>query len=405
MNRHALISGLGIGQICSWGSLYYSFPLIAEGMQADLGWTKPQLFGAATVGLFLAALLSYPVGRAIDRGHGRRIMVGGSLIAGLLLIGWSQVTTLPFFYLMAAGIGGLQAATLYEPAFTVVAWRMGPANARRDITALTLWGGFASTVFIPLTQLMLDGWGWRGTLLGLAAVNLVICTAVYGLSIGGPQAGHAVTVAPTAASESAKHGAVQAAMRLPVFWAFAVALVAYSGVFSAFTFHLYPMLIERGFRAADVVTAMAVIGPAQVAGRIAVGVFAKEYSVRTLGAVVVAFFPLAIGVLVFAPTTLAVAVGVAAVYGAANGIFTIVRGLAVPEMISRTNYGAINGALTAPATFARAVAPMGAAMLWSAFGGYGGVLICVLLGGVVFMVSFWLAAALPKPLEPSIAQG
>src|ERR1700730_2884465 len=35
------ITGLGIGQICSWGSLYYSFPMIAEAMGSDLGWSKP----------------------------------------------------------------------------------------------------------------------------------------------------------------------------------------------------------------------------------------------------------------------------------------------------------------------------------------------------------------------------
>jgi hypothetical protein len=37
------ITGLGIGQICSWGSVYYSFPSIAEAMGGDLGWSKPDL--------------------------------------------------------------------------------------------------------------------------------------------------------------------------------------------------------------------------------------------------------------------------------------------------------------------------------------------------------------------------
>jgi hypothetical protein len=41
---------------------------------------------------------------------------------------------------------------------------------------------------------------------------------------------------------------------------------------------------------------------------------------------------------------------IAAFYGGANGIITIVRGLMVPEMISRDAYGAINGALLAPMT-------------------------------------------------------
>ncbi|RYG01280.1 MAG: MFS transporter, partial [Caulobacteraceae bacterium] len=68
MNRGWFISGLGIGQICSWGAIYYSFPLIAEAMGADLGWSKTQLYSAATGGLVLAGLAAYPVGKAIDRG-------------------------------------------------------------------------------------------------------------------------------------------------------------------------------------------------------------------------------------------------------------------------------------------------------------------------------------------------
>ena len=169
------ITGLGIGQICSWGSVYYSFPLIAEAMGRDLGWSKPDLYGAATIGLLLSGLAAYPVGSAIDRGHGRTIMAGASVLAGIFLIAWSQVESIAVFYILLAGIGCLQAAVLTEIAFAVVSRRFGAANARGGIVALTLWAGFASTVFIPLIQFLLDHFGWRETLLVLGGVNIVLC--------------------------------------------------------------------------------------------------------------------------------------------------------------------------------------------------------------------------------------
>ena len=55
-----LITALGVAQICSWGSLFYSFPLIAEAMRLDLGWSKPALYGAATLGLALAGWMLLP---------------------------------------------------------------------------------------------------------------------------------------------------------------------------------------------------------------------------------------------------------------------------------------------------------------------------------------------------------
>src|SRR5690606_19482393 len=83
-----LITALGIAQICSWGTLYYSFALMAEAMRLDLGWSKIEIYGAATLGLTLAGIAAYPVGAAIDRGQGRIVMSLASVGAGLLLFAW-----------------------------------------------------------------------------------------------------------------------------------------------------------------------------------------------------------------------------------------------------------------------------------------------------------------------------
>ena len=394
--RSLFITGLGIGQICSWGSLYYAFPLVAEAMGRDLGWSKPDLYGAATLGLILAGLASYPVGIAIDRGYGRLVMAAGSALAGLLLLAWSQVEGRLAFTASVAGIGILQAATLYEPAFAVVARRSGATGARAGITALTLWGGFASTVFIPLVQMLIDIEGWRGALMVLGGINLVLCAGLHAAVID-PAADHPV---PAGAAKTGSGGVVRAVMRQPTFWALALALTAYSGVFSAFTFHFYPLLVERGFDTASVVAAMAIIGPAQVAGRIAIWVLAPRASVRRIGSLVVLAFPLALLALAALPASFALVAGVAALYGGANGIMTIVRGLVVPEMLTRSAYGAVNGVLAAPGTIAKALAPVGAALLWAQAGSYAPVLAAQVLGALVLVLGFWGAALLSARARP-----
>jgi hypothetical protein len=75
-------------------------------------------------------------------------------------------------------------------------------------------------------------------------------------------------------------------------------------------------------------------------------------------------------------------------------MITIVRGLCVPEMVSRDAYGAINGALVTPMKLMQAVAPLAAAWIWSASGGYDTVLVAVGAGAVVLCVGFWTAAVL-----------
>jgi len=177
--RSWFISGLGVAQIASWGSLYYAFPLIATAMESDLGWNKMLIYGAGTLGALLSAMLAIPIGQAIDRGHGRIVMSAASIAAGLLMLLWALTDNIVLFYVGAAGVGALQAATLYEPAFAVIARRAGPGHARGGITALTLWGGFASTVFVPVVQLLLDHLGWRGALQVLAAINILVCASIY----------------------------------------------------------------------------------------------------------------------------------------------------------------------------------------------------------------------------------
>jgi predicted MFS family arabinose efflux permease len=390
------ISALGAAQICSWGTLFYGFPLIAEAMRTELGWSKPTLYGAATIGMLLAGLAAYPVGAAIDRGHGRVLMSGASVLAGVLLAAWSQVEELAAFYIVLAVLGCMQAATLYEPAFAVIARRVGPLNARKGITALTLWGGFASTVFIPIIQLLIETQGWRGALLVMAAVNTFVCGGLYFVAIDPSRDAPMRSAEPGASSPAVGRVAVAAAMRRPAYWGLMLAWVSYAFAFSSLTYHFFPLLLERGLDSSGAVAVLAVIGPAQVAGRILVRAFASEAPVRLLGSAVVIVFPLAVVGLSFAPPEVLVIAAVAVIYGAANGIITIVRGMAVPEMVTRNGYGAVNGSLVGPMNIMTALAPLGAALLWQANGGYGTVLAAMFAGSLTLCIGFWLAAARSK---------
>jgi MFS family permease len=374
------------------GTLFYGFPLIAEAMRTDLGWSKTELYGAVTLGMLLAGAAAYPVGAQIDRGHGRKLMAGASVAAGLLLAFWSQVSTLPGFYGVLAALGCMQAATLYEPAFAVITRRVGPVDARRGITALTLWGGFASTVFIPVIQFMIDTHGWRGALIAMGAVNALVCGGLYFFAIDPGKDMPARILHPQETAPLAGRAAVASAMRKPSYWGLMVAWMSYAAAFSSLTYHFYPLLRERGLGSAGAVTILAVIGPAQVAGRVLIRLFASEAPVRFLGAAIVIVFPLAIIGFAFAPSQIAILATIAAFYGAANGMITIVRGLAVPEMVTHHAYGAVNGSLVAPMNVMQAVAPLAAAFIWQASGGYGAVLAVIFVGSLTLCAGFWFAA-------------
>ena len=383
---------LGLGQICSWGSLYYSFPLIVLRMQAELGWSKSELYAGATIGLILTALLSYPVGVGIDRGYGKWIMAGASM-AALAVMGWWSITDSLFaFYVICALSGAIQAAVLYEPAFAVFARHVGASQARAGITHITLWGGFASTAFIPITELLITAFDWRTTLVWLGGVNFAYGLVYLWLIQPHNDASHAHTVQQKQADILRDREIVRKNLHSSLFWLILGTLAVYAGMFSAFTFHMYPLLQEDGLSDRDVVLAIAVIGPTQVLGRYLVTLYAPGMPMRLLGSATVAVFPIAFLLLTPANPGFWLVAVVFAAYGMANGIFTIVRSFVVPEMLSPHAYGALNGLITIAATIARAGAPLVAAWLWTVNQSYGLVLWAIVGASLLLAAGFWTAA-------------
>ncbi len=397
MNRGwPLVWALAAAQLVSWGSIYYSFSLFVVPMESELGWSRAALNGALSLGLFISGLVAYPIGARIDRHGGRAVMALGSLVGAVLFAAWSRVDSLALFYAIWLGLGLALAATLYEPVFAVVT-RAFPGDYRTRITALTLVGGFASTVFIPLTQLFIDQLGWRGALVALGVCNALIALPVHALLLrDGARAG-ASDDAARAETQRVGDAALQRALRHPAFWALAICFTAYYATFSAMTFHIIPLLAERRVPTAIIVAAIATIGPAQVAGRIALLALGRRFSTPLAGRIAFLGLPCSALPLLALPTSIIGLFAFAAIYGAANGIITIIRGTAVPDLLWREGYGAINGALTLPANVARAAAPFGAALVWSAAGSYDAVLWSILLGGVIAAIGFWLAAARAEP--------
>ncbi len=391
------IAGLGIGQIIAWGSLLYAFPLLAAPMGAELGWSKMETYLLASLSLGMAGLAAYPVGRAIDRGRGRAVLAGGSVLGALALTAWGGAGSAWMLVPAFIGIGVAQAMTLYEPAFAVIARRFG-AGARDGITALTLWGGLASTFFIPITQFLLDHLGWRGTAFALAGFNLLVNLPLHLWLLRDDRAAGATETGMDAAA--ADRVAVRWALRQWAFWGLALAFMLYFAAFTGVTFHLYPLLSERGLDAAHVVTIMAIIGPAQVAGRVLIIVLARGTPIALVGCFTTLTLAVSLLGLGAAGTDMVALIGFALVYGAANGILTIVRGAAVPEMLTRRAYGAINGLLTTPIGVVRALAPSLAALVYDATGGYGGVLVAFIIMAVAMTLVFFTVARQKPPVEP-----
>lgn len=386
-----LVAMLSVAQLVSWGTIFYGFPLFIAAMEAELGWSRSLLNGALSFGLLTAGFAAYPIGRIIDAHGGRWVMSLGSALAVLLFVAWAYVRDPVLFYAIWFGLGLAQACTLYTPVFAVLT-RLFPDSAKIRITMLTLTGGFASTVFTPLIAWWIESLGWQTALLLMAACNLVFCLPVHALLLrdrAKPQPNEPVT------AQVSDRTPMQRAIRNPVFWGLAVCFTFYLLAHAMLIFHFLPMLAEYGVALATAVAIITVIGPAQVGGRILL-LFGRRIETVATGYIVMSLFVLGMLLLVFFPDVVPLLFAMAAIYGAANGMMTILRGTSVPELLGRDGFGAISGALTLPASIAAAIAPSLAALIWQVTGGYAAVIFTMLLAMMISAAGFVFAVKARK---------
>ncbi len=379
------VSALAFGQIICWAALYYAFSSFVLPMQRALGWSKPALMGAFTVGLALWGATSYAVGAAIDRGRGRAVMGFGAALAGAGFLLWSRVDTLPMLYLTWALLGAAMAMTLYEPAFNVLTKRF-PDRYVRGITTLTLVGGFASTLSFPACAWLMAWCGWRGALAVVGALLLLVVAPLHTWALRGtPQ--HAVPHArPDAVADSTLHDA----LRERSFWLLTASFTFYSFAAAALWAHLMPAFAAKGRSEAQALAVVVWFGPAQVLGRLLHYVFGRRITPRVLGLAVLGGLPVSLAIFALADHTLALLV-FALLFGFANGLVTIVRGSLVPDYFGREHVGRISGAMSGIALLARAAAPLATAWLLLALPGYREMLLVLSAVGVAALVAFALA--------------
>ena len=387
---YPLVSALGLGQLVAWGSFYYVFVTLTDPMTAEFGWTKTEINGALSVVLATTGLCSYARGRWIDRYGGRTLMISAAFCGAALLFLWAHATQLWHLYAIGVGIGIVSAMTLYDAAFAVVA-RMLDADYRRAIIVITLFGGLASTVFVPLTHYLVDAHGWRNALIMLAVIQLPFCAGIPYFALRGreaaPHEAHTEQASMTTMS-------IRPALAHPVFWLLALSFVSYAFMFTSLIFSLVPMLRESGYTSAEAVAAYACIGPSQLAGRMAVLTLERFIGLTVAGMIGTLFPVVAMIILITLRAHSPLVFLFAIAFGTGMGVKTIVQATAAPEFLGRERYGALQGALMFPVYIAQALSPLLAAWIWQLRGRYDLLQVVLLVMAGISAAAFLLAARL-----------
>jgi MFS family permease len=267
------------------------FGVYIKPMEAEFGWSRGALSGAAAVSLLILGAAGPLVGRLADRLGPRLVIAGALLVLGLGSIGSAFVQRLWHIYvtagvLMALGAGG---AALTTGSAVVARW----FDRRRGLAMGLAAGGMSAgqLIVIPLATALTVWFGWRTSFFWLG-LGLLVLVLPVGLALirnnpedRGLQPYGATGPAQTAAEAAAQVAAgrvsvVEAAQTLPFWLLMATFFVCgYTSNGMVLT-HFMPHALEHNFTAFQASAALGVMGAMNVLGTIGSGWICDRFGRR-----------------------------------------------------------------------------------------------------------------------------
>lgn len=376
-SRHGrrIVAALAITQTTGYGVLYYAFSVFLGPMARDLRASDAQVAAALTLSVLIAAVCAPMAGRRLDARGGRGLMTAGSLLGSAAVLAWSQVSSLWQLYLVFAAIGVACSMVLYEAAFAVIiAWYGGDARGRAGgILALTIVAGFASSIFIPLTGLLVDAYGWRHALVVLGLVYGLAAIPLHALVIR-----RRPTSARTPEAAGRRADVVRQAVRARPFWLLVIAFTAGGGAVAVIAVLLVTYLIHLGHSPVLAATLAGLLGVLSVTGRLLTTGLQARLPAALIAAVIFALQGVAALLLPLFGRAVAGAIGCVLLFGLGFGIASITLPHLLVQRYGTTAYASLSGRVALLSVAAKATAPLGAVAV-AQVAGYGWVMGAVAL--------------------------
>ncbi|NNF65378.1 MAG: MFS transporter [Acidimicrobiia bacterium] len=353
MNRRRIISisALGLVAIAAYGAWFYSFGVLLDPIIVDTGWSETGLTAGFGVGMAVGGVLALPAGRLLDHVGSRPMFLFAAVVStSALWVGASATSLMPFLVMTGLANATLSALGFYHITQTT-AVRVAPDEPAKAIALLTIYGAFASAIFLPLAAYLVETSGWRTT------------TRVLGLIVGVVLAVAAVVVKEEErADRTLVRAGVRAGLRDPTVRKFSAA-VALSGVMAGVLLvYQVPLMTAAGLPLATASWFAGARGAAQLTGRLPLAFIVRRLGERR--SLILAYSSSAIGVVLLAFSgNVLVASAFALAAGFGIGAASALQGIYADVVFDRSELGAMMGFLTLLGGLSGAAGPAAAGAL------------------------------------------
>jgi len=325
---------LGVVTIVGFGVWFYGYGVLLEPIREDTGWSEAVLSSTYGVSLLGAGVLATFAGRLLHRRGSRLVYAVGAVLALIAYLGTAAADNEVTFAVSGVLAGSITGALGYYAAVHTVIAQLIPAARRAGaITTNTLWGAFASPIFLPVMAWMVLELDWRPT---LRFTGIAVAAAFLLASVLVPDSRGADGVTPSL------RAALAAAGRDRVVLALLMTTFAGGFVTSLLILYQVPAMVAAGLTLGVASGLAGARGFLQLAGRIPMPWLIRRVGSRTTLRLAHVFTGVSCLILPFAGT-LTAAIAFAVVAGVAIGALVPVESIFTAEAVSDASLGIVLG--------------------------------------------------------------
>ena len=211
-----------------------------------------------------------------------------------------------------------------------------------------------------------EAYGWRGTLMIFAAINLAVCLPLNWIGLSRREAKEDTTAA-TPAATSPDGPVLEGRMRVVGIALFALIMSLNGFVFGVISLQMVPLLEAAGLVGATAVWVASLKGHGQFAGRLVEIFFGRNLKAMAIARIAIGVVP-ASWSCSFSRGEFWLLVAFTLLLGASQGVITIVRGAVPLALFGVTGYGAVLGVIATPILIVNAFSPAVFALVVDGFG-------------------------------------
>ncbi|MGE5640000.1 MAG: MFS transporter [Clostridia bacterium] len=277
----------------------FSLAVFLQPITEATGWSRAGVSSAMTLNFLAMGLGGFLWGSLNDRYGTRPVVLAGAVLLGMGLVLASRATSQLEFQLTYGILVGLSAGSFFAPMIANVSSWFGRHRALA-VSLVSAGVGVAPMTLSPLAAWLVSNYDWRTAQMAIGVLAWVLLLPAA-LAVRPPPAAPVDGSAPEdAEADAAPDMSVRDAVRSLPFAVLALTFFACCATHSGPIFHTVSYAMACGLPTLAAVTIYSVEGLAGLGGRIAFGMLADKYGVKSVlvgGLVVQA---LAAGAFVFA---------------------------------------------------------------------------------------------------------